>query len=94
MKSTEQARGEIVLAIDAWRRERRREDGQMASLSDLADESGCSVSMLYQFMRDGGPLLGTASVNKLRPLLDKHLADHSETWLAAMGVSAAAGPTP
>lgn len=86
MNAVEQARSKIVLAINTWRRENANDDEVARPLAALAAEAGVSVSMLYQFMRQDGPKLGTDSVPKLRPLLDKYLVEPGETWLAAMGV--------
>lgn len=86
MNAVEQARSKIVLAINTWRRENANDEEVARPLAALAAEAGVSVSMLYQFMRQDGPKLGTDSVPKLRPLLDKYLVEPGETWLAAMGV--------
>lgn len=77
MKSLEQARREITQAIDAW----RQEDGH--TMPALAAAANVSVSMVYQFMREGGPALGEKSVTGLAPLLP---SIDAATWLAAMGV--------
>ena len=77
MKSTEQARREIAQAIEAW----RQQDGH--TMPALATAASVSVSMLYQFMREGGPALGEKSVTGLAPLLP---SIDAATWLAAMGV--------
>lgn len=79
MKTTEQARSDILTLI----RDVRDEAGKPLGMYAFARMAGVSPSMLYQFERPDGPLLGRATVNAIAPLLPSVDAD---TWLAAMGV--------